>query len=106
MSAPFGVWAPKYWEAGIPVLPVQPGTKQPASGISNWPSYINIPKLETRHAWIARYGQCGIALLTGFRIADAYQICALDIDDPAFERLVHAVIGVSPCAKRGARGIT
>ena len=100
----FKTHAPAFWEAGYSVIPVLAGTKKPA--ISGWTGYCdNVPSEDKRQDWLQRYGECGIGLLLGGRVAANFRIAAVDIDRDELVKPVQALIN-SPSGKIGRKGVT
>lgn len=106
--------APRYWEIGLPVLPLEYATKKPAKGMSNWTGLLAaIPNAETQQKWLAKYPGCGVGLLLGKEITPGYTLGALDVDDDALVRMVLKFIGLNRqerraviSGKRGKKGAT
>lgn len=89
------------------MIPIQPGTKQPSRLIENWTGFCdNLPKQETRNTWLREYCGHGIGLCLGTRVSPETRIGAVDVDDEIFVGVMFEVLGASPCAKRGKKGIT
>lgn len=101
----FRVHARDYWELGLSVIPVRPGSKIPA--IKKWSGYnVNLPSTERQHEWLQQHPNSGIGLCTGSILPNGKRIAAIDIDDDLLVNCVTAVIGNATCAKRGAKGVT
>jgi hypothetical protein len=107
VSYPFGKEAPDYWKRGLPALPVEPGTKQPAKGLINWPSYCsNLPKPETQAQWLRTCAHCGLALGLGAEVVPGYRIAAIDEDVGIYVRPIIAILGGDVSSKVGKKGRT
>lgn len=101
----FSDHAEEYWRSGFSVVPVKPGSKQPA--ISRWTGYNNnIPKTSVQHEWLNKYGHCGIGLPVGLEVKPGFRIAAIDIDDDGYVAFVEKVLGLSVSAKKGKKGLT
>lgn len=101
MDKIFSVEAPKYWAAGLSVIPLQLMAKKPA--LNQWSEYCaNHPSEETKEAWIANYEFNNIGLALGA----ASRVVCIDIDhpDPAVEAAIMSVTPVSPWRRVGQKG--
>ena len=102
---PFRANAHAYWNCGLSVVPVQPGSKAPA--VKEWASFThNQPRAAKRAEWLETYGHCNIGLLLGTPLHSGHRIAAIDVDDDGYVRVVETILGKSPVAKRGAKGLT
>ena len=107
MNQPFGHNASAYWAKAFSVIPISPGTKQPAGGIKSWTGYCdNLPKPESRASWMQKYSNYGIGLCLGSLITSEFRLGAVDVDDDSLVRVAASILGSCPCAKRGKKGIT
>ncbi|OSM04163.1 AAA family ATPase [Magnetofaba australis] len=111
--SPFASVAANYWEHGIPVLPIIPGTKRPGffdsdrqrwEGLRKWQQYCaQMPTEEQIVPWLD-WPEAGICIPLG----KASGIIALDRDTerPDIVAALDRIIPLSPCAKRGKKGWT
>lgn len=100
----YGELAPKYFDRGLTVIPVQPGTKFNVKGFKNM--NCNFPGAEKQVTWMNSHPHCGIGLNPGNDLPDGTRMGAVDIDQPLVVNMVRAAIGKSPCVKRGRKGET
>ena len=107
MSHPFGENAKSFWERGLSAIPVGPGTKQPARGLTSWNGYCNnLPKAETRTQWLDKYPNCSIGMCLGSEILPGYRIAAIDVDDEQFVKVANTIVGPDISSKVGKKGMT
>lgn len=97
----FAATANKYYEAGIPVIPLHRREKKPIP--SAWNAYHNmLPPLDLQRFWIENhpYGNIGVALgaQSGMMAID------IDTDDERLKKLIHEMVGPSPWRRVGAKG--
>ena len=60
----FRDFAPLYWEAGIPAMPLKFKSKAPI--LSEWTQYgTNMPSAAVREHWLEEYGRSNIGLPFG-----------------------------------------
>lgn len=105
MSAPFGEAAPAYRQAGFPVIPLRPNTKQPA--VPDFPGYAhNLPSEKRFDGWLRDHARGNLGLVLGRVVTPGYRLVAIDIDDDALTPAILAQLGSYPCAKRGKKGLT
>jgi hypothetical protein len=105
-GADFRTFAPLYWDRGFRVLPLEPGAKRPAQELKGWPGYTSSPlSADKRAEFVNRYPDRGLGILTGTGLSDGYRLGAIDIDQDAFVPVVQAILGATPCAKRGKKGL-
>lgn len=112
-SGPFASTAPLYWQRGLSVIPIEPGTKRPLSGLTGWQGYLGaLPKKEAQDEWMRMYAKYGLGLLLGSKI-NADILVALDVDDDRLSLAVQSFLqldrehGVGILAgKRGKKGAT
>jgi hypothetical protein len=98
---------PQFSARRISVIPVEPGTKQPARGLKNWTGYCdNLASPETRERWRQQYPNHGLAVCLGTRITPTHRIAAVDIDNDVYVRAIVAILGGCPSGKRGKKGLT
>ncbi len=99
----FASMAPKFWEMGFSVLPIQPGTKAPTiQGWSEW--CYRIPTEPEMDSFINKYPDWGIGLALGG--ASGIEAIDIDTEDPELLTRIKSVTPYSPVAKKGKKGIT
>lgn len=97
----FRDFAPFYWGADIPAMPLKPRSKAPI--LSEWTQYgTNMPSSAVREHWLATYGRSNIGLPFG----PASKLCAIDIDttDEALVKAIEDCLPASPWRRVGAKG--
>ena len=99
----FGTHAPRWWAAGLTVVPVTPGTR--ACTVSYAGRVNNLPDDKQRASLVARYADHDIGLLLGQSCDGDRRSAALDVDDDRLVRFVRVVVGPAP-AKFGSKGET
>ena len=105
----FRDFAPLYWGAGIPVMPLKPWNS-PGKGrgkapiLNEWTQYGNVmPSEAIRAHWLETYPKSNIGLPFG----PASNLCAIDIDTED-EELIKAILSVlpkSPWKRVGKKGM-
>jgi putative DNA primase/helicase len=101
MSNIFREYAPLYWEAGIPAMPLKPRSKAPI--LSEWTQYgTNMPSAAVREHWLTSYSRSNIGLPFG----PASKLCAIDIDtlDEALVKAIEDCLPATPWRRVGAKG--
>lgn len=101
MQPLFSVEAPRYWEHGLPVIPLLPGHKRPI--LKNWPQYQDsMPSQATMDEWLSSYSNGNMGLPLGPQSG----IMCIDIDttDPKVEQAIKVVLPHSPWARVGKKG--
>lgn len=97
----FSQFAPKYWDAGLQVMPLLPRTKRPF--LEDWQDYThNAVPQNTRDAWVASYSDYNIGLCAG--PISGVSFVDLDIADPELLAKVRALLPPSPWTRVGAKG--
>jgi putative DNA primase/helicase len=92
----FSDYAPLYWAAGLPVIPLRTKNKMP--DITAWSAYgSEMPSEGVRAHWLASYPNGNIGLPFG----PASGLCAIDIDldpvnDPSCIPMVEAILAILP----------
>lgn len=97
----FGDLAPKYWEKGLSVVPLQYHSKKPIP--YGWSSYSDkLPDEATQKEWCKVHAQGNIGLVLG----QQSQIVVVDIDtnDPEIISLIDQCFPRSPWERIGAKG--
>lgn len=103
----FGTEALKCWAADLRGIPIQPGTKEPARGLTGWPGYVSsVPSKEKQQQWLDQYRGYGFGLLTGSPLDDEHVLVGIDVDDDRMVRCAFAVFPDAKCAKIGKKGVT
>jgi P4 family phage/plasmid primase-like protien len=101
MMGIFSDWADHYWDAGLPVMPLQVKDKLPV--IKGWQNLQRrMPTFEERESWKQHYpnGNIGLALgpESGLIAFD------IDTDDPVVLGVLEKVLPPSPWERIGAKG--
>jgi P4 family phage/plasmid primase-like protien len=98
----FRDFAPKYWAANIPAMPLKVGSKAPI--LNEWTNYGKImPTKAVQEHWLDAYPRSNIGLPFG----PASGLCAIDIDTED-QDLVDAIMDclpVSPWHRKGKKGM-
>lgn len=104
----FKDFAPLYWNAGLPVIPlysayanVMSAGKRPI--LNEWSQYgLEMPSEQVRAHWVTMYPDANIGLPFGV----ASGLCAIDIDteDPVVDKALMEVLPSSPWVRVGAKG--
>jgi putative DNA primase/helicase len=97
----FREYAPLYWEAGIPAMPLKIRSKAPI--LSEWTQYgTNMPSAAVRQHWLETYGRSNIGLPFG----PASGLCAIDIDttDDALVAAIEDCLPATPWRRVGKKG--
>lgn len=105
----FAEHAPKYWAAGLPVIPLKPfDSGQKGAGkapiLNDWPKFGSVMPTETeKQVWLSSYPDCNIGLPFG----SASGLCAIDIDttDEALIKALLEILPPSPWVRVGAKGM-
>lgn len=108
MSEIFRQFAPLYWAAGLPVIPLKRwnATAKGAGKapiLHEWQQYgSNMPSEAVCNHWLTEYPRCNIGLPFG----PASGLCAIDIDtlDEAQVTAIESVIGKTPWKRIGKKG--
>jgi hypothetical protein len=103
MSDIFATYAPKYWGAGLPVIPLVEREKRPI--LNDWPQYGTVfPSENVREHWISMYPRSNIGLPFG----SASGLCAIDIDleqdNPLFSAIME-LLPPCPWHRVGKKGV-
>lgn len=98
----FAEFAPAYWAAGLPVIPLRQRNKMP--DITQWSAYgARMPsELEQQH-WLASYPRSNIGLPLGPESG----LCMIDIDteDEALIEAIRACLPFTPWVRVGKKGM-
>lgn len=97
----FSEFAPLYWAAGIPVMPLKRRSKAPI--LNEWVSYGRVaPTRAVQDHWLEAYPDSNIGLPFG----PASGLCAIDIDseDPEVVDAIMDCLPASPWTRIGKKG--
>jgi len=99
----FSEYAPLYWGAGLPVIPLVERDKRPI--LNDWPQYgTTFPEESVRNHWTNMYPSGNLGLPFG----SASGLCAIDIDleqdDPLFKAIMEK-LPASPWHRVGKKGV-
>lgn len=97
----FETHAQRYWDAGLPAIPLVFENKRPA--IQRWQTYSDaFPTKEEQQIWLQAYASGNIGLPMG----PAAGLVAIDIDseDPAVLKVLERVLPPSPWHRVGRKG--
>jgi putative DNA primase/helicase len=97
----FRDYAPLYWTAGIPAMPLKVRSKAPI--LSEWTQYgTNMPSAAVREHWLATYARSNIGLPFG----PASKLCAIDIDttDEVLVKAIEDCLPATPWRRVGKKG--
>lgn len=105
----FHDYAPKYWDAGLPVIPLrQWNSKAKGAGkapiLAEWTTYgRQMPSVDIRELWRREYPHSNIGLPFG----PASGLCAIDIDteDEALVAAIQDALPASPWVRIGRKGM-
>lgn len=101
MSNIFRDFAPAYWAAGLPVMPLKQRDKRPI--LHEWQQYSsNMPSEGVQDHWLQEYPRSNIGLPFG----TASGLCAIDIDtlDETQTKAIMSVLPASPWVRVGKKG--
>lgn len=97
----FSELAPRYWDAGLPVIPLRERQKMPAPNA--WQTYsTSLPSPETQAQWLASYPNGNIGLPLGPQ--SGMLALDLDTDDPKILRIIMGIAPPTPWVRRGKKG--
>ena len=97
----FAEYAQKYWDAGLPVMPLRPQSKIPV--LSSWQNYsIDMPDEDTRKRWLEAYPDGNMGLPMGPKAG--LVAVDLDTDDPRVIKVLEAILPVTPWERVGKKG--
>jgi phage/plasmid-associated DNA primase len=97
----FRDYAPKYWEAGLPCIPLQTKSKSPVT--QGWTRYgVEMLPDEVKAEWLAQYPEGNIGLPLG----PMSGLVAIDIDtdDPEVVNMLAQILPETPWKRRGKKG--
>lgn len=97
----FAHYAPLYWQAGLPAIPLIPRQKRPA--INRWQVFSDaFPTEDERNVWLAHFPEGNIGLPMG----PASGLVAIDIDtdDQTVLGVLNRVLPASPWTRVGKKG--
>ncbi len=98
----FAEYAPSYWGAGLPVIPLRPRNKMP--DINSWSTFgSQMPTEAIQQHWLASYPNGNIGLPFG----PASGLCAIDIDteDEALVKALLDILPPTPWVRVGKKGM-
>lgn len=98
----FSQYAPKYWDAGLSVIPLLPRKKD--AFLKNWQQWHDhLPPVEVQQQWLTQFTWNNIGLVLGRQS----NIVMVDIDtlDPVIEKAVLDILPPSPWCRIGAKGM-
>lgn len=93
--------APKYWAAGLPVIPLMAGEKRPA--INGWQRYADVfPEQEDRDLWLDMYAPNNM----GMPLGPSAGFVAIDIDvlEPEVQQIIERFLPKTPWIRVGKKG--
>jgi P4 family phage/plasmid primase-like protien len=97
----FETYAPQYWAAGLPIIPLRQRNKMP--DINQWSLYgRQMPtELEQQH-WLASYPKGNVGLPLG----PCSGVCIIDIDteDAELDKAIRDICGPTPWVRVGKKG--
>ncbi|MCE5252857.1 MAG: phage/plasmid primase, P4 family [Actinomycetia bacterium] len=97
----FSKFAPLYWAAGLPAIPLRERGKAPA--INGWQRYSEaLPSPEVQQAWLSAYENCNIGLPLG----QQSRLVAIDLDseDPRVAEVLNSLLPSTPWTRIGKKG--
>lgn len=97
----FKDFAPQYWAAGLPVIPLRPSQKIPIPNA--WQTFAQtLPDDDTQADWLSRYGDGNMGLVLGPQSG----MVAIDIDttDEALIAVIRSVAPPPLWIRRGKKG--
>ena len=98
----FADYAPSYWGAGLPVIPLRQRNKMP--DINSWSTFgSQMPSEAIQQHWLASYPNGNIGLPFG----PASGLCAIDIDteDEALIKALRDILPPTPWVRVGKKGM-
>jgi putative DNA primase/helicase len=97
----FSTFAPKYWEAKIPVMPLKKRSKAPI--LNEWQTYGKVfPSEAIRNHWLDAYPDSNIGLPLGE--ASGLVMIDIDTDDEALTEAIMDCLPASPWKRVGKKG--
>lgn len=101
MSNIFAENAPRYWAAGLPVIPLKPKQKMPAPNA--WQAYAaTMPDADTQAHWLQMFAEGNIGLPLGPQSG----LVAIDLDseDPRVISVLDKILPPTPWTRVGKKG--
>lgn len=101
LSDIFARHAPKYWEIGLPVIPLLPRTKKAFT--EAWQQYsTRMVTPEEQQEWLRRYPNYNLGLPLG----EQSGLIAVDVDtdDPKVTEILREILPPTPWVRRGKKG--
>lgn len=102
MMGIFSGFAPLYWGAGLPVIPLRQRNKMP--DITGWQQFgTEMPSEMVREHWLTTFANGNIGLPFG----PASGLCAIDIDtdDEDLIKVIRGALPPTPWVRRGKKGM-
>jgi putative DNA primase/helicase len=97
----FSEHAPRYWAAGLPVIPLLEKQKRPAPNA--WQTFsTQMPDADTQAQWLSQYADGNIGLPLGTQ--SKMLAIDLDTDDPKILQIILSCIPHTPWVRRGKKG--
>lgn len=97
----FSIYAPSYWAAGLPVIPLAPQQKNPIP--LDWSAYSDhLPNEATQETWLASYPTSNIGLVLGPQ--SNIMVVDVDTDDVQAQEVIRSVLPWTPWERRGHKG--
>ncbi len=102
MTGPFGTYAPDYYAAGLPVIPLEVGAKRPL--IRDWTAFCRSgPSADQKDGWLRNNATGNIGLPLG--PASGLCIVDIDVDDPDLVNSIRKCLPASPWERIGKKGM-
>ena len=102
MNMIFATEAPKYWNAGLPAIPLMNKGKRPA--INGWQRYADsFPTQEERDVWVNHFPSGNIGLPMG--PCSGMVAIDIDTDDENVLRVLDRILPPSPWTRVGKKGM-
>jgi putative DNA primase/helicase len=99
----FAQTAPKYWERGVPVIPLEPVDKRPVKALYQWQKYAHaMPSQDEQDNWPLIYRNSNIGLPCGPQ--SGIMVIDYDYNDPRVEAAILSVLPRSPWKRVGQKG--
>lgn len=97
----FGDNAPRYWAAGLPVIPLRENDKRPA--ISGWQIFGDVlPNADQQRAWLAEFDNGNIGMPLG--VQSGLIAVDIDTDDERVLAILDRMLPPSPWKRVGKKG--
>lgn len=97
----FAEYAPAYWAAGLPVVPLRAREKRPIP--EGWSSFADhLPDENLQQAWLGAYPEGNIGLVLGPQ--SGILVVDIDTDDPRAQQVLERLLPPSPWKRIGRKG--